>query len=163
LRQAERVRVGCLAQIINVIAPLMTNETSVLRQTIYYPYAWSLKYARGSVLDLLFECDTYQVPNVGTTPYLDVAATWDAGSREAAVFVLNRDLNAEREVVLEWRTAPARVLGCDTLTGPDLKAANTFEQPKRVVPQSLEAPKPGATMTLKVPARSYTVLRLGFA
>lgn len=163
LRQAERVRVGCLAQIINVIAPLVTNETGVLRQTIYYPYAWSLKYARGSVLDLLFECETYQVPNVGTTPYLDVAATWDASSREAAVFILNRDLNAERELTLEWRTAPARVLGCDTLTGPDLKAANTFEQPKRVVPQALEAPKPGATMTMKVPARSYTVLRLAFA
>jgi alpha-N-arabinofuranosidase len=163
LRQAERVRVGCLAQIINVIAPLMTNETSVLRQTIYYPYAWALKYARGSVLDLLFECDTYDVPNVGRTPFVDVAATWDASSREAAVFLLNRDLNAEREVRLEWRTAPARVLGCDTLTGPDLKAANTFEQPKRVAPQALEAPKPSSTMTLKLPARSYTALRLAFA
>ena len=47
LRQAERVRVGCLAQIVNVIAPLVTNETSVLRQSIYYPYAWALKYAHG--------------------------------------------------------------------------------------------------------------------
>jgi len=48
LRQAERVRVGCLAQIVNVIAPLVTSENSVLRQSIYYPYAWALKYARGN-------------------------------------------------------------------------------------------------------------------
>jgi len=47
------VRVGCLAQIINVIAPLMTNDEGVLRQTIYYPYAWALEHAHGRVLDLL--------------------------------------------------------------------------------------------------------------
>src|SRR5262245_59761027 len=52
LRRSDRVRVGCLAQIVNVIAPLVTNETSVLRQSIYYPYAWALKYAKGRVMDL---------------------------------------------------------------------------------------------------------------
>ena len=55
LRHSARVRLGCIAQIVNVIAPLMTNEKSVLRQTIYYPYAWALKYARGRVLDLMVE------------------------------------------------------------------------------------------------------------
>lgn len=163
LRQAARVRVGCLAQIINVIAPLVTNETGVLRQTIYYPYAWALKYARGAVLDPLLECETYETPNVGAAPYLDLAATWDENRREAAVFILNRDLEGSRELRLEWRPAPARVLGCDTLTGKDLKAVNTFEDPKRVVPQSWEAPAPAGTMRLALPPRSYTVLRLGFA
>jgi alpha-N-arabinofuranosidase len=47
LRQSDRVRLACLAQIVNVIAPLMTNETGVLRQSIYYPYAWALAHARG--------------------------------------------------------------------------------------------------------------------
>ena len=68
LRQSERVRVGCLAQIVNVIAPLMTNENSVLRQTIYYPYAWALKYARGRVLDLLVESETYPIQAAGLRP-----------------------------------------------------------------------------------------------
>ena len=84
LRQAERVRVGCLAQIVNVIAPLVTNETSVLRQSIYYPYAWALKYARGRVLDLQVESETYPIKAEGLrpdfarddqVPFLDVAAT----------------------------------------------------------------------------------------
>lgn len=162
LRQAERVRVACLAQLVNVIAPLVTNETGVLRQTIYYPYAWALRYARGSVLDPLLECESYETPNVGTTPYLDVSATWDPVARQAGVFILNRDLQAERELRLEWRTAPSRVLGFETLTGPDLKAANSFDQPKRVVPQALELPKPAAAMTVKLPPRSYSLLRLGF-
>ena len=46
LAQSDRVRVACLAQILNVIAPLVTNKTSVLRQSIYYPYAWALQYAK---------------------------------------------------------------------------------------------------------------------
>ena len=58
--------------------------------------------------------------------------------------MLNRDLESERELVLEWRDAtPARVLACQTLTGPDLKAFNTFEQPQRVAPRALEPPAAG--------------------
>ena len=54
--------------------------------------------------------------------------------------MLNRDLDGEREVVLEWGdVVPTRVLACETLTGPDLKAFNTFEQPRRVAPQRLDA------------------------
>src|SRR5690348_17593019 len=49
----------------------------------------------------------------------------------ASVFMLNRDLDGEREVVIEWQdTTPARVLACETLTGPDLKAVNTFDAPR---------------------------------
>ena len=75
--------------------------------------------------------------------------------------MLNRDLEAERELVLEWRDpTPTRVLACETLTATDLKAFNTFEQPKQVVPRALEAPKPGARMAFKLPARSYTVAQI---
>ena len=170
LRQSDRVRVGCLAQIVNVIAPLVTNETSVLRQSIYHPYAWALKYARGRVLDLRVESDTYPIQAVGLradfarddeVPYLDVVATLDAPEGRASVFMLNRDLEAERELVLDWRDPqPARVLACETLTGPDLKAFNTFEQPTRVAPQALAAPAAGARMTFKLPPRSYSVVQL---
>jgi alpha-L-arabinofuranosidase len=56
--------------------------------------------------------------------------------------------------------APTRVLGLETLTGTDLKASNSFEQPRRVVPQQLDAPKASAKMTFKLPPRSYTAARL---
>ncbi|HEY5551501.1 MAG TPA: alpha-N-arabinofuranosidase [Opitutaceae bacterium] len=173
LRHAGRVRVGCLAQIVNVIAPLMTSETSVLRQSIYYPYAWALRHARGRVLDVLVESETYPIRADGLradfarnddVPFLDVAATIDAANNRACLFILNRDLDTERELVLEWRDpVPARVLLCETLTGPDLKAANTFADPQRVVPQKLDAPAPGAKMTFKLPPRSYTVVELATA
>jgi alpha-N-arabinofuranosidase len=170
LRQSDRVRIGCLAQILNVIAPLVTNETSVLRQSILYPYAWALQYARGKVLDLSVESETYPITAAGLradfarddqVPFVDVAATLDQQTGRACVLMLNRDLEAERELVLEWRDAtPARVLACETLTGPDLKAFNTFEDPKRVVPRPLEPPAVGSRMTFKLPARSYTVAHI---
>ena len=170
LRQAERVRVGCLAQIVNVIAPLVTNQTSVLRQSIYYPYAWSLKYARGRVLDLRVQSETYPIKAAGlrpdfarddAVPYVDVAATLDAPSGQLALFMLNRDLQGERELVLDCRDfTPTRVLATETLTGADLKAANSFDQPTLVAPRPLEAPRPGSTMTFKLPPRSYSVAHI---
>jgi len=75
--------------------------------------------------------------------------------------MLNRDLDSERELVLDWRdSTPSRVLACETLTGNDLKAANTFEHPTLVAPRPLDAPKAGSTMTLKLPPRSYTLAHL---
>ena len=75
--------------------------------------------------------------------------------------MLNRDLDAEREVVLEWDDViPARVLACETITGPDLKAFNTFDAPRRVAPQRLEPSAPASRMTFTLPARSYTVAHL---
>jgi alpha-N-arabinofuranosidase len=173
LRRSDRVRVGCLAQIINVIAPLMTNEDSVLRQTIYYPYAWALKYARGRVVDLLVESETYPIKAEGLrpdfarddqVPYIDLAVTIDREKREACVLVLNRDLESERELAIQWRDpTPQRVIASETLTGADLKAVNTFSEPKRVVPQKLDAPRAGSTMTFKLPRASYSVIHLATA
>jgi alpha-N-arabinofuranosidase len=170
LRQSERVRVGCLAQIINVIAPLVTNETSVLRQSIYYPYAWALQYAHGRVLDLRVESETYPITAAGLqpdfarddqVPFLDVVATMNPQNGQVCLLMLNRDLESEREIAIEWRDpTPTRVLACETLTGPDLKAFNTFEQPTLVVPRPLDAPAAGARMAFKLPARSYTVAHI---
>ena len=170
LRNSERVRVGCIAQLVNVIAPLVTNETGVLRQSIYYPYAWGIRYARGRVLDVRVETETYPISGAGLqadfarndqVPFVDVVATYDGQNRQASVLMLNRDLEGERDVVVEWGDlTPTRVLTCETLTGSDLKAFNTFEQPRLVAPQRLDAPAPGSRMTFRLPARSYTVAQL---
>ena len=170
LRNAERVRVACLAQLVNVIAPLVTSDTGVLRQSTYFPYAWALRYARGRLLDLRVESDTYPITAAGLqadfarndqVPFVDVVATLDAPNGRACVLMLNRDLEGEREIAFEWRdVTPTRVLACETLTGADLKAFNTFEQPRRVAPQRLDAPAAGARMTFKLPPRSYTVAQL---
>jgi alpha-N-arabinofuranosidase len=170
LRQSDRVRVGCIAQIVNVIAPLMTNAEKTIRQTIYYPYAWALQYAHGRVLDLQVQCETYPIraqglrPDVARNaqvPFLDVVATHNPANGQVALFALNRDPTAERDLTITWQSpTPSRVLACQTLTGSDMKAANTFNQPNQVVPRKLDAPQAGASMTFRLPAGSYTVAHL---
>src|SRR5262249_27156245 len=83
------------------------------------------------------------------------SSTKDSKDERAAVFMLNRDLESSREITLDWQDpTPKRVVACETLHGSDLKAVNTFEKPKTVVPQSLEAPKVGSKMTFKLVSAS---------
>jgi alpha-N-arabinofuranosidase len=162
LRNANRVKIACLAQLINVIAPIMTNDKGILLQTIYYPYEWALQYARGATLELLAPAaPAYDVEGMGQVPYLDVAATVSPGG-EVSLFVLNRDLSQSREVELFWEDRlPGNVAVTSVLTGTDLKAINTFENPKAVVEQPAAA-KPvtsNGRTRFEVPARSYTVFQ----
>ena len=173
LRNAERVRVACLAQLVNVIAPIVTSDSGVLRQSIFYPYAYALKYARGRLLDVSVESETYPISGAGLqadfarngeVPFVDIVATVDAPANRMCLLMLNRDLDGEREAVVQWDgVTPVRVLACETLTGSDLKAFNTFEQPNRVAPQKLEAPGAAARMTFRLPPRSYTVAQFATA
>jgi len=162
LRNADRVKIACLAQLINVIAPIMTNATGMFRQTIYYPYSWALQYAHGSVLNLLVESPTYDVPGMEQVPYLDVAGTMSANDGKTTLFILNRDLAKAHTVEINWEDrAPSRVLTSLILTGSDLKAANGFDAPERVVPQAFDKPSiAGGRTKFEVPARSYTVIQL---
>jgi alpha-N-arabinofuranosidase len=161
LRHSDRVKVACLAQLINVIAPIMTNSSALLRQTIFYPYNWALQYARGSVLNLLVESPTYEVSSMGQVPYVDLAGTLNPQDGKVALFVLNRDLSKPHLVEISWQdNNPGQVLVSTVLTGADLKASNTFETPQKVVPQAFAKPvtRNGRT-TFEMPARSYAAIQ----
>jgi alpha-N-arabinofuranosidase len=162
MRNADRVKLACLAQLINVIAPIMTNETAMLKQSIYYPYNWALQYARGSVLNVLVESPTYEVDKMGQVAYLDAVATADTDGK-LALFVLNRDINKAHAVEVNWQDrAPANVLTSNVITGDDLKAFNTFDAPNQVTPRALAKPSTASGKTkFEVPARSYTVIQWG--
>jgi len=161
LRSADRVKVACLAQLINVIAPISTNTNGLLRQTIYYPYNWALQYARGSVLNLLVESPTYEVARIGQVPYVDAAGTINPQDGKVGIFVLNRDLSKPHVVEINWQDkTPGQVLVSAVLTGTDLKAFNTFEVPQRVAPEAFGKPSTsGGRTKFEVPARSYTVIQ----
>jgi alpha-N-arabinofuranosidase len=160
IRKADRVKLACLAQLVNVIAPIMTNSNGLLRQTTYFPYSWAIEFARGETLDLLVESPTYEVARLGAAQYVDVAGTIHKESGKLAFFLLNRDLANSREVEIIWEGSSPRAADALVLTGTDLKASNTFETPNRVTPQKGEAPSnSGGRWTLKLPPRSYSVIQ----
>ena len=160
MRNADRIKIACLAQLINVIAPIATNEKGLLRQTIYYPYSWALQWARGTVLNTLVESPTYEVSGLGQIPYLDVAGTLGQDGK-ISLFVLNRDLSKAHTLEIDWQgITPGKLLNSTILTGNDLKASNTFDSPQRVAPQAFDKPATSAGRTrLEVPSRSYAVLQ----
>jgi alpha-N-arabinofuranosidase len=163
IRNADRVKLACLAQLINVIAPIMTNANGMFRQTIYYPYSWALQLAQGSVLNLLVDSPGYEVSGMGQVPYVDVAGTVSPQDGKISTFVLNRDLSKAHTVEINWQDkAPARALSATLLTGDDLKAFNSFDAPLRVAPRTLDKPSiTGGRAKFEVPARSYAAIQWG--
>lgn len=160
IRKAERVQLACLAQLVNVIAPIMTNANGLLRQTIYYPYSWAIEFARGSALELLVESSTYDVSGMGAVSYVDAAGTYQSDTGKIALFLLNRDLAKPHQVEIAWEGSSPRAGDAVVLTGSDLKAANTFDAPSRVVPQKAEKASSAAGRPIfELPPRSYTVVQ----
>jgi alpha-L-arabinofuranosidase len=163
IRNADRVKIACLAQLINVIAPIMTNSNGLFRQTIYYPYSWALQLARGAVLNLQVDSPGYEVSGMGQVPYLDVAGTVSSEDGKMFLFVLNRDLSKPHAIEVNWQDkGPTRALSAVLLTGDDLKAFNSFDTPQRVSPRTLDKPSiAGGRAKFEVPPRSYTVIQWG--
>jgi alpha-L-arabinofuranosidase len=161
IRNSDRVKLACLAQLVNVIAPIMTNADGMFRQTIYYPYSWALQFARGSALNLLVESSTYDVKGFDKVPHLDAAATHNPADGSVTLFILNRDLASAHDVEIVWEDqAPTRILSASLLTGDDLKAVNSFQAPQRVAPQAFaKPPTTNGRTKFEVPARSYAMLQ----
>ena len=171
IRNSNRVKIGCLAQLVNVIAPIMTDTDGIFLQTIFYPYSWALQYARGAALDVMVESSSYDVKGLygsrdektTSVPHLDVSGSYDAATGSAVAFILNRDLAKAHEVEIVWEDkAPAKVQAAWVLTGDDLKAVNSFTAPKKVVPAEFVKPTTSNGRTkFEVPAKSYTMVQWG--
>jgi alpha-N-arabinofuranosidase len=163
IRNSDRVKLACLAQLVNVIAPIMTNPDGLYRQAIFYPYAWGIQYGRGDALNILVESSTYNVKQLGDVPHLDVAGAHNAADGSVSLFILNRDLAKSHDVEVVWEDqAPTKILSASVLTGDDLKAVNSFQSPQKVAPQNFTKPTVSGNRTkFEVPARSYTVIQFG--
>ena len=76
LKHADRVKIACLAQLVNVIAPIMTAKNGACwRQTIYYPFMHASRYGRGIAMNLNAQCPSYENKEFGNVPYLESVAT----------------------------------------------------------------------------------------
>jgi len=100
IRHADRVKIGCLAQLVNVIAPIMTQTNGgIFKQTIYYPYEHALMYAKGQSLRLRFDSPSFTSPTFGENSSLDIAAVTNGNI--LTFFILNKSQNDAVEVKLD--------------------------------------------------------------
>lgn len=163
IRHADRVKMACMAQLVNVIAPIMTaTGGGICRQTIYYPYQHAATLGHGVALDVGVECGVYDDAEFDAVPYVDAVATWDEEAATITLFAVNRDLEAGMPLQADIRAFPGyRVVEHVTLTHPDLKATNTLDAPDVVTPKvDGDAALADGKLTATLPAASWNVIRL---
>ena len=123
LRHADRVKIACLAQLVNVIAPIMTSDTGAWRQTIFYPYMHASVYGRGTVLNTQVLTPVYESKTYGEAPYLDSVCIWDEENDALTIFAVNKSLDEDMEVSCDLRQFEGcRLAEHIVLTNDDMKA-----------------------------------------
>lgn len=137
LRHADRIKVACLAQLVNVIAPIMTeNGGRIWKQTIYYPYLHASLYGRGTAMNVLIDAPKYDTTNFTDVSALDAVAVESEEKDYLTLFLLNRGTEC-LELSCDLRDYPgAYVEEMITMTSADLKTINDADHPDRVVPKS---------------------------
>ena len=161
LRHADTVKIACLAQLVNVIAPIFTKTGGgAFRQTIFYPFAAMSKYARGNALKPIIECGKYDCKDFTDVPYLESVASYDEENGEIALFVVNRSM--EEDVLLDVSLLGFdgyKAVSFESMDGYNVLQENTFD--KEVVKMHAN-PVPatdGSNTEINLKALSFNVIR----
>lgn len=164
LKHADRVTSASLAQLVNVIAPIMTEPGGpAWRQTTFFPFALTSRLAAGDVLATKLESPDYDTAVYGTVPLIDAVATHDADRGTTSVFLVNRSQDEEATVTVDLGALEGVILlDAQTLSDADFYAKNTLEEPERVgLSRNKSAEVRDGSVTVTLPPVSWTALSLG--
>jgi alpha-N-arabinofuranosidase len=162
IRRSDRVKVACIAQLVNVIAPIMTEDNGpAWKQTTYYPMWFASHYGRGDALNVSVDVAKYDASVADDVPYLDVAAVANPGGKTVTFFLVNR--HPKEALDLDISLAgfkPKGIADHVAILHRDLKATNTARS-QRVAPEKGKglSVRDGSVRG-KIPPRSYSVVRV---
>lgn len=137
LNNADRVKVACQAQLVNVIGLIFTEPGGpAWRQTIFHPFKLVTEHAHGSVLQARVQCSRRETKTAGMVDDVVATAVHDSSKRKVVFFILNRQASGPLEVSLDLRGFPTPT-GCQAveISGPDLLATNSAETPHNIAPR----------------------------
>lgn len=162
LRHADRIKIACLAQLVNVIAPIFTkNGGGIFKQTIFYPFEHVSNFGRGVALNPIVDCPKYDCKEFTDVPYIDSIATFDEENEELTVFAVNKSQEEGAELSINLMDfegyKPFEFISMD---GYDKNDENSFEA-SPVHPHKNALPEmDGNIMTANVKPFSWNVVRL---
>lgn len=169
IRNADIVKMANMAQLVNVIAPIFTNEKGMFKQTIYYPLELYASNVHGTSLDVYVDCKTYDTERffVGlgesTTiqkdvPYLDVSSVYREG--EIIINVVNRHKDAAIKTDIICQTGEfSGEFEVFEINGPDIKSTNDFGKDLVKTSKKTGIKTRGSKITYSFPPHSLTMLK----
>jgi alpha-L-arabinofuranosidase len=162
LRHCDVIHIACIAQIVNVISPLLTTREKLLKQSTFYPFVMFSNLARGKSLRTQITAPSYKTKRFGQVGLLDAQACYDEEMATGTVFLVHRGMSDSLAVEIQCQGGgPVRVSEVQQMAGTDPKAANSFERPEVIVPRKLSIPAVNAgVVKLKLPPMSFTTLSL---
>jgi alpha-N-arabinofuranosidase len=164
LNHSDRVTAACLSMLVNAMAPIRAEKGGIVwRQTTFYPFAMTSRWARGTALDVKVACGSYDTKDYGTVPLADAAATYNDQTGECAVFAVNRSTQEPLEVSVDIQRAGAQaVLEAVMIADADPYAKNTPAEPERVVLRANESAHIDAgRLVFTLPPVSWGMVRVG--
>ena len=162
LRHCDRIKIACLAQLVNVIAPIFTkNGGGVFKQTIFYPFEHLSNYGRGAALNPIINCPKYDCKQFCDVPYLESIATLDEENGEMAVFIVNKSQDDFADIEIKLLDLkgyePDEFISMDGFSKDEV---NGFELSPVAPHKNVLPPKEDGKISLHVKPFSWNVLRL---
>ncbi len=128
IRHADVLKIANLAQIVNVIAPLMTRGDDLLVQSIFYPFEMYSRRRAGVSLRPVVQGPSFESRANGLAQLIDASAILNQS--QLNVFLTNRSPDEPAIVQISVEDCPIVSLdSAELVTGPDAQAANSFEHP----------------------------------
>ncbi|HWJ71533.1 MAG TPA: alpha-N-arabinofuranosidase [Kaistia sp.] len=162
MNNADRVKTACLAQLVNVIGPIMTETGGAAwRQTIFHPFALASKFGHGRVMRTVVDSPSYIAKSFPEIPYLYATVVDNPADGTTTVFALNRSLSDPLEVEVELRGLGKNrtLVGATEIHHSNLKAVNTKDAPNTVVPkENGDVVVDGETLRIKLKPASFNVI-----
>ena len=163
MKHADRVKMACLAQLVNVIAPVMTDAAGgAWRQTIFYPFLHASRYGRGVALHPVISGTKHATATHDEITDIESVAVWHEETGEVTIFAVNRNLEEDVELTVDVRSfGDCRLLEHIVLEHEDLKAVNSLTEEKvspAIADDRTQADRGTVTSILK--RASWNVIRL---
>ncbi len=159
IRHAKSVKFANIAQIVNVIAPIMTHPDGMFLQTIFYPFEVYSQTAGDTALDVHWTGDTFSTPEHEAVRFLDVTATLDTQGKKLAVYVVNRSPDAEIETQIDVLEGQFSGQGkAFVINGADIKTTNSFDATDGVTTREDALSASGTSTTYSFEPHSVTAL-----
>jgi alpha-N-arabinofuranosidase len=157
VNNANTVKIANMAQIVNVIAPIFTNEKGMFLQTIYHPLQLFAANTRGAALETFVDTPGYESKQFGKTGYLNVSSSLNNGT--VTINVVNRHLDQDVEAEIEAQDSGFKgPFEAQVVTGPDIKAENDFGK-TTVKAEKVTVNVSGNKLRHRFPPHSYTMLK----